>query len=76
MHHEAAMRLLLVLLLDQVKEDNRTENHKFERNWLEAKHKAQAVRLFESDDEDAIVQSANEAAQVEESGCESGGNRD
>jgi hypothetical protein len=30
-----------VLLLDQVEED-RTENHKFERNWLEAKHKAQA----------------------------------
>jgi hypothetical protein len=30
-----------VLLLDQVEED-RTENHKFERKWLEAKHKAQA----------------------------------
>jgi hypothetical protein len=27
-----------VLLLDQVKE-NQTENHKFERNWLKAKHK-------------------------------------
>jgi hypothetical protein len=65
-----------VLLLDQVKED-RTENHKFERKWLEAKHnKAQAARLFESDDEDAIAWTATEAAQVEESKCKSVSKRD
>jgi hypothetical protein len=34
-----------VLLLDQVKEDC-TENHEFERNWLEAKHKAQAEAVL------------------------------
>jgi hypothetical protein len=34
-----------VLLLDQVAED-RTENHEFERNWLEAKHKAQAEAIL------------------------------
>jgi hypothetical protein len=34
-----------VLLLDQVEEDP-TENHKFERNWLEAKHKAQAEAIL------------------------------
>jgi hypothetical protein len=34
-----------VLLLDQVKEDH-TENHEFERNWLEAKHRAQAEAVL------------------------------
>jgi hypothetical protein len=33
-----------VLLWDQVKE-NRAENHKFERNWLKAKHKIQAEAI-------------------------------
>jgi hypothetical protein len=36
-----SVKAFAVLLLDQVKEDC-TDNHKFERNWLEAKHKAQA----------------------------------
>jgi hypothetical protein len=44
---------------------------------LEAKHnKAQAARLFQSDDEDTIAGTADEAAQVEESGCKSVGKRD
>jgi hypothetical protein len=33
----------VLLLLDQVEEDH-TENHEFESNWLEAKHKAILVR--------------------------------
>jgi hypothetical protein len=35
-----SVEAFVVLLLDQVKEDC-TENNEFERNWLEAKHKAQ-----------------------------------
>jgi hypothetical protein len=54
-----------MLLLDQVKEDL-TENHEFERNWLEAKHKAQAKAIL-SDDEDALAPTEKEAAPVEKS---------
>jgi hypothetical protein len=43
MHHQRD-EAFAVPLLDQV-EEYCTENHKFERNWLEAKHKTQAEAI-------------------------------
>jgi hypothetical protein len=67
-----SMEPFVVQLLDQVGEDP-MENSKFKRKWFHTRHKP---RLFWSDDEDALAPAPNEAAPVEEFGCESGSNRD